>query len=309
MEGRRSGVLAERGTWWAPVLRLLLNGPGTALLVGLFFLQRLGFWGAGFVALIIQLPPNLAIHSFSSRSSRSVIDEDTETTADQHRQVEAIVTEIAARAGVQPPALRLTRSGPKNSAARIFERNLVINPGLYGSLSKQARRALIAHEIAHQYDTTSRERLVADLAIFIPVGLADAAIILTLLGRMPFSATLIASVAVSIFGKYVHAKLARINERQADLLATDILGEKDSMLALFRELSRRQPDPKKLGRRARLLRTHPDWQRRRLAVEKHKLRSHPRRVARLINRLAAVVPTLAFISVLAVLAYWVKQQT
>ena len=168
---------------------------------------------------------------------------------------------------------------------------------------------MIAHELAHQYDEASRERLVADLAIFIPAGIADAAIILALLGRMPVNATLFVYAAVSIFGKYFHAKLSRINERQADLLATDILGEKDSMLALCRELSRRHPDPKKLGWRAKLLRTHPNWQKRRLALEKHKVRPHPRRLSRLIDRLIALIPALAFSSALAVLGYWLIGQS
>lgn len=138
---------------------------------------------------------------------------------------------------------------------------------------------------------------MADLAIFIPVGTANAAIILTLLGRIPVNATLFAYAAVSIFGTYVHAKLSRINERQADLLATDVLSEKDSMLALCHELSRTHPDPKKVGRGARLLRTHPNWQKRRLAVEKHKLRPHPRHLSRLIGRLVALIPALGFIIV------------
>jgi hypothetical protein len=76
------------------------------------------------------------------------------------------------------------------------------------------------------------------------------------------------------------------------------------MLALCRELSRRHPDPKKLGWRARLRRTHPNWQKRLLALEKHKIRPHPRRVSRLINGLIAPIPALAFISALAVLAHW-----
>ena len=213
------------------------------------------------------------------------------------------MAEIAARAGVEPPAVWLTRSIPKTSGAGIFERRLEINPAVYNALSKQARRALIAHELAHQYDKASRERLVADLAIFIPAGIADAAIILTLLGQMPVNATLFGYAAVSILGKYVHAKLSRINERQADLLATDILGEKDSMLALCRELSRGHADPKKLGWRARLLRTHPNWQKRRLALEKHKVRPHPRRLSRLIDRLTALALEFAFVSALAVLVY------
>jgi Zn-dependent protease with chaperone function len=217
--------------------------------------------------------------------------------------VEAVVAEIAARAGIEPPAVWLTRSVPKTASARIFERALAINPGVYGALSKQARRGLIAHELAHQYDEASCEQLVVDLATFIPAGIADAAIILTLFGRMPVNYTLVGYAAVSIFGKYFHAKLSRINERQADLLAADILGEKESMLALCRELSRRHPDPKKLGSLARLLRTHPNWQKRRLALEKHNVRPHPRRLSRLINRLITSVPVLAIISALAFLTH------
>jgi hypothetical protein len=41
-----------------------------------------------------------------------------------------------------------------------------------------------------------------------------------------------------IIGKLALAKLSRINERQADLLATDILGEKKSMLAVCEEVSK-----------------------------------------------------------------------
>lgn len=108
---------------------------------------------------------------------------------------------------------------------------------------------------------------MAQLAIFIPVGIAYAAIILTVFGRMPLDAALFGYVAVATVSKYLDAKLSRINERQADLLATDILGEKDSMLALCRELARGQPEPKTLRWRPRLLRTHPNWQTRRVALE------------------------------------------
>jgi Zn-dependent protease with chaperone function len=287
-------------------LSFLLRGSGTALVLGLFLLPAWGFWRVAVVALVIQLPPNLLIHrAFSPAPSDLLIEDDSEEKTDeQHRQVEVLVAEIAARAGVTPPVVSLTRSVPKAAVAGIFERRLEINPGVYGALSKQARRALIAHELAHQYDEASREQLVADLAIFIPTGIADAAIILTLLGRMPVNATFFGYVAVSIFGKYLHAKLSRINERQADLLATDILGEKDSMLALCRELSRRQP--KELGGLARLLSTHPNWQKRRLALEKHKVRPHPRRRSRLSDRLIAPVPALAFTSALAVLVHWLR---
>jgi Zn-dependent protease with chaperone function len=279
--------------------------------LGLFFLPTWGFWRVAAVALLIQLPPNLLIHGAFSTVRSDFLDEDDsqEKSDEQHRQVEALVAEIAARAGVTPPAVSLTRSVPKTSGAGIFERRLEINPGVYSALSKPARRALIAHELAHQYDEASRERLVADLAIFIPAGIADAAIILALLGRMPINATFFGYVAVSIFGKYFHAKLSRINERQADLLATDILGEKDSMLALCRELSRRHPDPKKLGWRARMLSTHPNWQKRRLALEKHKVRPHPRRLSRLIDRLTTLIVEFAFISVLAALVYWLIGQS
>ena len=287
-------------------LRFFLTGSGTALVLGLFFLPAWGFWRVAAVALLIQLPPNLLLHRvFASVPSDFFVDaEKQERTDESRRHIEATVAEIAARAGVKPPAVWLTRSIPKASGAGIFERRLEINPSVYNALSKQARRALIAHELAHQYDEASRERLVADLAIFIPVGIADAAIILALFGRMPLDATLLGYVAVSIVGKYVQAKLSRINERQADLLATDILGEKDSMLALCRELSRGHPEPRKLGRRARLLRTHPNWQKRRLALEKHKLRPHPRRFSRLVDRLTALILELAVVSALAVLVYW-----
>jgi Zn-dependent protease with chaperone function len=279
--------------------------------LGLVFLPAWGFWRVAAVALLIQLPLNLLVHLVSSSVPSDFIleDEKREGSDEQHRQVEALVAEIAARAGVEPPAVCLTSSLPKTSGAGIFERMLEINPGVYRALSKPARRALIAHELAHQYDETSRERLAADLAIFIPAGIADAAIVLTLFGRMPVNATLVVYVAVSIFDKYVHAKLSRINERQADLLATDILGEKDSMLALCRELSRRQPDPKKLRWRARLLRTHPDWQKRRLAIEKHKVRPHPRSLSRLVQRLSALILELASVSALAVLVYWLIGQS
>ena len=290
----------------ASTLRFLLTGSGTALVLGLFFLPAWGFWRVAAVALLVQLPPNLLIHlSFSSVPSDFFVkDEKQEMTDEQHRHLKAVVAEIAELADVKPPAAWFTRSLPKTGGAGIFEQTLEINPAVYNALSKQARRALIAHELAHQYDQASRERLVADLAIFIPVGIADAAIILTLLGRMPVDAALFGYVAVSIVGKYVHAKLSRINERQADLLATDILGEKDSMLALCRELSRGHPEPKKLGRRARLLRTHPNWQKRRLALEKHKVRPHPRRFSRLIDRLMALILELAVVSALAVVVYW-----
>jgi Zn-dependent protease with chaperone function len=300
----------RRVAWWAIPLRFLLTGPGTALVLGLVFLPTWGFWRVAAVALVIQLPPNLLIHHVSSSLPRDFFaeQEKQEGTDGQHRQVDAVVAEIAARAGVEPPAVWLTRSIPKTSGAGIFERRLEINPGFYSALSKQARRALIAHELAHQYDKTSRERLAADLAIFIPAGIAYAAITLTLLGRLPVDATLFAYAAVATFGTYVHAKLSRINERQADLLATDILGEKDSMLALCRELSKRHPDPRELGRRARLLRTHPNWRKRRLALERHKVRPHPRRLWRLIDHLVALIPALAFISALAVVAYWLTGQ-
>ncbi len=225
-------------------------------------------------------------------------------TDEQHRHIRAEVAEIAERAGVDAPAVWFTRSIPKASVAGIFERRLEINPSVYNAVSKPARRALIAHELAHQYDQASRERLAADLAIFIPTGIADAAIVLALLGRMPVDATLLAFAAVSFGGKFFHAKLSRVNERQADLLAADILGEKDSMLALCRELSRRYPDPKTLGWRARLLTTHPNWQKRRLALEKHKVRPHPRRVSRLLNGLVGLVLELSLISALAVVVYW-----
>ena len=276
-------------------------------MLGLFLLPAWGFWRVAVVALLIQLPPNLLIHRVSSSvPSDFFIDvEKQEITDEQQRHVEAMVAEIAARAGVKPPSVSLTRSVPKDSGAGIFERRLEINPGVYNALSKQARRGLIAHELAHQYDEASQERLVADLAIFIPVGIAYAAIILTLFGRMPLDATFFGYVAVSIVGKYVHAKLSRINEQQADLLATDILGEKDSMLALCRELSRGHPEPKKLGWRAKLLRTHTNWQTRRLALEKHKVRPHPRRSSRLIDRLTTFILELALVSSLAVVVYWV----
>ncbi len=295
----------QRGALWASALRFVLTGSGTALVLGLFFLPAWGFWRVAAVAFLGQLPPNLLIHRvFSSVPSDFFVDEEKqERTDEQHRHVEAVVAEIAARAGVKPPAVWLTRSVPKTSGAGIFERRLEINPGVYNALSKQARRGLIAHELAHQYDEASRERLVADLAVFIPVGIADAAIILTLLGRMRLDATLFGYVAVSIVGKYVHAKLSRINERQADLLATDILGEKDSMLALCRELSRGHHDPKRVGWRARLLRTHPNWQKRCLALEKYKVRAHPWRFSRLIDRLTALILELAVVSALAVLVY------
>lgn len=296
---------------WASALRFLLTGSGTALVLGLFFLSAWGFWRVAAVALLIQLPPNLLIHRLSTSvpSEFFSVDERQEGTDEQHRHVEAMVAEIAALAGVKPPTVSLTRSVPKSSGAGIFERRLEINPGVYNALSKQARRALIAHELAHQYDEASRERLVADLAIFIPVGIADAAIILTLLGRMPLDATLFGYAAVSIIGKYLHAKLSRTNERQADLLATDILGEKDSMLALCRELSKWHPDPKTLGWRARLLKTHPNWQKRLLALEKHRLRPHPRRFSRLIDRLTALSLELAAFSALAVVVYWLIGQS
>jgi Zn-dependent protease with chaperone function len=291
---------------WAGALRFFLTGSGTALVLGLVFLPAWGVWRVAAVAFLVQLPPNLLFHRvFSSVPSDVFVEaEKQEETDELHRQVERTVAEVAARAGVKPPAVWLTRSVPKASAAGIFERRLEINPGVYSGLSKQARRALIAHELAHQYDEASRERLVADLAIFIPVGIADAAIILTLLGRMPLDPALFGYVAVSIVGKYVHAKVSRINERQADLLAADILGEKDSMLALCRELSRGHPDPKKLGWRARLLGTHPSWQERRLALERHKIRPHPRRFSRLIDRTTALILELALVSALAVVVYW-----
>jgi hypothetical protein len=76
------------------------------------------------------------------------------------------------------------------------------------------------------------------------------------------------------------------------------------MLALCRELSRGHPEPKKLGWRARLLRTHPNWQKRRLALEQHKVRPHPGRFSRLIDRLTALILELAVVSALAILVYW-----
>src|SRR6266550_988747 len=75
--------------------------------------------------------------------------------------------------------VRSRESRPESS-----KRMLIINPSFYYSLSKQARRGVIAHEIAHQYDQASRERLVTDLGIFVPSGIADAAIVLDLLGRV-----------------------------------------------------------------------------------------------------------------------------
>jgi Zn-dependent protease with chaperone function len=126
--------------------------------------------------------------------------------------------------------------------------------------------------------------VVIDLAIFVPVGISEAAVLLTLFGGMPIGGTLAVYVAVAAVGTYVYAQLARINERQADLLATDILGEKESMLALCREAPALVPDPEKLSRSQRLLQTHPAWERRRRAVEKHTIRPHPRRLSGLINR-------------------------
>jgi hypothetical protein len=172
----------QRGALWAIPLKFLLRRSGTALVLGLFFLPEWGFWRVAAVALVIQLPPNLLFHDVSSAvpSEFFVNDEIREKPDQHHRHVEAVVAEIAARAGVKPPAVWLTRSIPKTAGAGIFERRLRINPGVYSALSKPARRALIAHELAHQYDQASRERLVADLAIFIPAGIADAAIVLTL---------------------------------------------------------------------------------------------------------------------------------
>lgn len=297
----------RRGALWAVLLEFFFRRSGTALVLGLFLLPAWGFWRVAAAAFLIQIPPHLLLHFFSSSVPADffVKDEKQEMTDEQHQRIRADVAEIAARAGVDPPAVWFTRSIPKTSVAGIFERTLEINPSVYNAVSRRARRALIAHELAHQYDQASRERLAADLAIFIPTGIADAAIILTVLGRTPADATLLAYAAVSIVGKYFHAKLSRNNERQADLLACDILGEKDSMLALCHELSRRDPDPKELGRRARLLSTHPSWQRRRLALEKHKLRPHPRRVSRLLNGLAGLILELILVSALALIVYWV----
>ena len=291
---------------WARALKSLLTGSGTALVLGLIFLPDWGFWRVAAVALLIQIPPNLLLHRMHATAPAEfvLVDEQQVTTDEQQRRIEAIVAEIAARAGVNPPAVFLTHSVAKSSGAGIFERRLEINPSVYHALSKQARRALIAHELAHQYDETSQERLAARLAIFIPVGVAYAAIILTIFGQMPVDAKVFGYAAVAIAGKYVDAKLSRINELQADLLATDILGEKDSMLALCRELARGNPEPEKLSWRPRLLQTHPDWQRRRLALEQHRIRPHPRRLSRLPDRVTALILELAAVSALAVVIYW-----
>lgn len=291
---------------WSLLLAFLLRRSGTAFVLGLVFLPAWGFWRVAAVALLIQLPPNLLVHFFSTSVPTDFLvdDENQEMTEEQHRRIRAQVAEVAALAGIEPPAVWFTRSVPKSAVAGIFERTLTINPSVYNALSKRARRALIAHEIAHRYDQASRERLAADLAIFIPTGIASAAILLSLFGRMPVDENLVGYVAISILGRLIYAKLSRINERQADLLAADILGEKESMLALCRELSRRPADRRKHSWPARVLSTHPTWQRRRVALEKHDLRPHPRRVARLVDRLAGLVLELALVSVLAVLVYW-----
>ena len=288
-------------------MRFLFARSGTALLVGLILLPSWGFWRVAALALLIQLPPNIFLHRNSSSLPADwfVEHEARETSDAQQREVEAMVSEIAALAGVKAPAVWLTRSMTRaDGLAGISGRILKINPGFYFSLSKQARRALIAHELAHQYDEASSEGLVADLAIYIPVGIANSAIILTLLGRIPVTATLSVYVALSIFGGLVYTKFQRLNERQADLLATDILGEKESMLALFQEMARRAPDFEKPDRITQLAMTHPSSQKRRLEVERHAVRPHPRRIARLINRAAALVPAASLVAALAVLAYW-----
>ena len=61
-------------------------GSGTALVVGLFFLPAWGFWRVAVVALLIQLPPNLLIHSVSSSvpSDFFVKDEQQERTDERH---------------------------------------------------------------------------------------------------------------------------------------------------------------------------------------------------------------------------------
>jgi hypothetical protein len=266
-----------------------------------------GFWRVAALALLIQLPPNVLLH-FNSTSLPAdwfVEHGERETSDAQQREVEAVVSEIAALAGVTAPAVWLTHSMTRaDGLAGISGRILKINPGFYFSLSKRARRALIAHELAHQYDQASRERLVADLAIYIPVGIANAAIILTLLGRIPVTALLSVYIAASVFGELIYTKFQRLNEQQADLLATDILGEKESMLALFHELARHVRDFERPDRIRQLAMTHPTSQKRRLAVERHAVRSHPRRLARLINRTAALVPAASLVAALAALAYW-----
>lgn len=58
-----------------------------------------------------------------------LVEEQQATTDEQQRHIEAMVAEIAARAGIDPPAVLLTHSLPKSSGAGIFERRLEINPG------------------------------------------------------------------------------------------------------------------------------------------------------------------------------------
>jgi len=281
----------------------LVRYSGTGVVVGLFLLSKWGFVRVAALALVIQLPPNILLQrGFASLPTDFFVkSKKREATDAQQRQVDRLVAEIAARAGVEAPAVWLTGSISR-IAAGIFERMLIINPSFYYSLSKQARRGVIAHEIAHQYDQASRERLVTDLGIFVPSGIADAAIVLDLLGRVQLDgAALSACIVFVIIGKLALAKLSRINERQADLLATDILGEKKPMLAVCEEVSRRYPDPLWLPR-ARLLRTHPSWQKRRLAVEKHKLRRHPRRLWPLANAIVALIPWVTLIAAGSLLA-------
>ena len=280
---------------------------GTALLVGLILLPSSGFWRVAALAFLIQLPLNLLMH-FNTKSLPAdwfVEHEERETSDAQQREVEVVVSEIATLARVRTPAVWLTRTMTRaDGLAGISGRMLKINPGFYFSLSKRARRGLIAHELAHQYDEASSERLLADLAIYIPVGIANAAIILTALGRIPVTATLSLYVAVSIFGGLVYTRFERLNEQQADLLATDILGEKESMLALFRESVRHFRDLEKSGSITQLGMTHPTFQKRRQAVERHTVRPHPRRIARVTNRVVTLFPAASLVAGLAAFAYW-----
>jgi Peptidase family M48 len=119
------------------------------------------FLRAAALALVIQLPPNLLfLRGFASVPLDFFAkNKKREATDAQQRQVERLVAEIVARAGVEAPAVWLTDLISR-IAAGIFERMLIINPGFYYSLSKHARRGVIAHEIAHQYDQSSSERLV-----------------------------------------------------------------------------------------------------------------------------------------------------
>lgn len=186
------------------------------------------------------------------------------------------VRELAAAAGIDPPALMLLPT-PIPNAVTVGEgpdQTLAVSAGLLRELSPAELRAVLAHEIMHlAHGDTSTLRLVAVLealtASMSRIGVLLAFLQLPLLwvgASLPWAAVLLL-VFAPLLSVLLRLALSRSREFDADLGAAQLTGDAEALVSALRKLEA-------FERRARWwapwgvpdlpewLRTHPDTEER-----------------------------------------------